>query len=96
MIRVSVRVRVKVRVRVRVGVRVRGVGLFSHTHAYKAGLSGMRFNEGGQLPSRERANRKASSTHVTCHKHTSSSVRYTPPPLHVGFLIPPSDVCVAT
>ena len=28
----------------------------------------MRFNEGGQGPSRERASRKASSTHTTCHK----------------------------
>ena len=43
-----VRVRVGVRVRVRVCVSVRGWDLFPHTHACKAGLSGMRFSEGGQ------------------------------------------------
>ena len=43
-------------------------GVFPYTYACKAGLSGMRFNEGGQGPSPERSSRNASSTHVTCHK----------------------------
>ena len=49
-------------------VRVRGGDLFPHTYACKVGLSGMRFSEGGQRPGRERASRKASSAHATCHK----------------------------
>ena len=53
-VRVRVPVRVRVRARARDGVRTRvgsGPGLlggvYSHTHACKAGLSGIRFNESG-------------------------------------------------
>ena len=61
-----------------------GGDFFLHSRACKAGLSGMRFSEGGQRPSRERASRIARSTRATCHKHTSSSVRQTPPQVGLG------------
>ena len=42
-------VRVRVRIEVRVSVRAKGRGgVFPHIHARKAGLSGMRFDEGGR------------------------------------------------
>ena len=64
-------VRVRVRVRLRVRVRVRGE-LFPHTHTYKAGLSGMRFNEGGRDLVESKGVVKRSSTHATCHKTQAS------------------------
>ena len=80
---------------VRVSVRVGGANLFPHTHACKVGLSGMRFSEGGQRPGRERASRKASSAHATCHKTQAAQFQAYTTPAHVGFPIPPCDVCVA-
>ena len=47
-VRVTVKVTVTVTVTVAVRVTVRGGGLFPYTHACKAGLSGIWFNEGGR------------------------------------------------
>ena len=38
-----------------------GGAIITQTHACKAGLSGLRFSEGDQRPSRERARHRASS-----------------------------------
>ena len=62
----------RVRVRVRVIARVAGGDLFPHTHACKAGSSGMRFTEGERdLVESERVV-KRSNTHATKHKTQAS------------------------
>ena len=63
-VRVGVSVGVSVSVSVSVSVRVRVIS----THTCVQGrVDRHGFSEGGQRPGRERASRKSSSAHTTCH-----------------------------
>ena len=73
-----------------------GGGFFPHTHACKAGTCqacGLVRVGSGVVKSERAAKQVAPTPHATTHKQLS--LAYTTP-AHVGFPIPPCDVCVAS